>query len=103
MSGFAPRPTALALRYATFAVATTAVNVADSIRQQFTSTLAPTICTWAMMMRTLTRLIAKYLFDRRWIFREGPTSRGGHSRKFTLYSAMGVLTTCMFWGTESAA
>ena len=45
-------------------------------------------------------LAAKYLLDKRWIFNDLGTGLWTHTRKFSLYTLMGVITTAVFWGTE---
>jgi len=47
-------------------------------------------------------LVVKYLLDKRWIFFDTSTGAKAHGRKFALYTAMGVVTTCIFWGSETA-
>lgn len=92
-------PLELALRYTVFAVIATAVNIA-------TQDVATTLYTGAFALwvgifaGTGTGLVTKYLLDRRWIFMDAPGDLADHSRKFSLYSLMGVMTTVIFWGTE---
>lgn len=96
-----PAPAAIAVRYAAFAAVATAVNVA---------TQALCLALYAgrhelyasMTAGTATGLLAKYLLDRRWIFRVGPASLPGRSVEFILYSLTGVLTTGLFWAVEIA-
>jgi len=47
-------------------------------------------------------LVVKYLLDKRWIFGDRSQGMRAHGRLFTLYTAMGILTTAIFWGTETA-
>lgn len=56
----------------------------------------------AMAAGTLTGLMTKYTLDRRWIFYYQPCNRHDNTAKFLLYSLMGVITTIIFWGTETA-
>lgn len=44
----------------------------------------------------------KYLLDKRWIFYDFETGVKNHGRKFSLYTGMGLITTAIFWGTETA-
>jgi putative flippase GtrA len=46
--------------------------------------------------------VIKYLLDKRWIFYDQGTGLKDHSHKFSLYTAMGIVTTAIFWGTETA-
>lgn len=88
------------LRYAAFAVLATLANLGtqrlvllpgdDSLR--FAA---------AVFLGTLVGLVVKYVLDKRWIFQDMETGLKAHSRKFTLYTAMGVITTAIFWGTEA--
>ena len=49
---------------------------------------------------TLAGLWLKYLLDKKYIFFFKTHSRIQNGQKFVLYSLMGVLTTCLFWGIE---
>ena len=51
---------------------------------------------------TIVGLVVKYLLDKRWIFADTSTGVKAHSKKFGLYTAMGLITTAIFWGTETA-
>jgi putative flippase GtrA len=51
---------------------------------------------------TIVGLVVKYMLDKRWIFYDFASGVKNHSRKFTLYTAMGIVTTAMFWGAETA-
>ena len=91
----------LVLRYAAFAVIATAANLtAQRAVLQFGDTVAHFAA--AVGLGTLTGLIIKYLLDKRWIFFDLTTGIQNHSRKFSLYLAMGIVTTAIFWGTETA-
>ncbi|WP_174479493.1 GtrA family protein [Paraburkholderia heleia] len=48
-------------------------------------------------------LIVKYLLDKAWIFRYEHRSVAHGVRTFTLYVAMGLGTTVVFWAVEFAA
>ena len=51
---------------------------------------------------TMVGLIIKYLLDKRWIFYDQGAGLKDHSQKFSLYTAMGITTTAIFWATETA-
>lgn len=51
---------------------------------------------------TLIGLIVKYLLDKRWIFMDAATGLHNHGRRSTRYTATGIFTTAIFWGTEAA-
>ena len=55
-----------------------------------------------MVAGTIVGLIIKYLLDKRWIFYDIGNGLRDHSQKFSLYTAMGIVTTAIFWGTETA-
>lgn len=90
----------LVARYAAFAVVATVANLAaqravlaiDSSALGFAAAVA---------VGTLVGLAIKYVLDKRWIFYDLSTGVGAHGRKFALYTAMGVVTTLIFWGAET--
>jgi putative flippase GtrA len=91
----------LVLRYAAFAALATLANLAA---QRFVLALDPSGRGYvlAVFAGTAVGLVLKYLLDKRWIFADSSTGLRAHGRKFTLYTAMGIVTTMIFWGTESA-
>lgn len=91
-----PRRVEIAALYALFAGFATAVNLLS----QWTSLAlyrGPWSLPLAMGFGTATGLAVKYLLDKRWIFKD---RSGGHMRKFSVYTLMGVATTALFWATE---
>ena len=56
----------------------------------------------AMLFGTLAGLVAKYILDKKFIFYHIPTDKKDNTKKFALYSLMGVFTTIIFWGVEIA-
>jgi putative flippase GtrA len=56
----------------------------------------------AMLFGTLAGLVAKYILDKKFIFYHIPTDKKDNTKKFALYSLMGVFTTILFWGVEIA-
>lgn len=91
--------TALVLRYAGFAVFATLVNLAV---QRGVLALSFGLMA-ALVAGTAAGLVVKYLLDKTWIFGDPATGLAAHGRKFSLYTLMGVATTAIFWGAESAA
>jgi putative flippase GtrA len=91
----------LALRYAAFAVIATAANLAT---QRVVLLLGDTGTLFALAVGagTVVGLFIKYLLDKRWIFYDLAPGIKNHSRKFSLYTASGIVTTAIFWGTEAA-
>ena len=90
----------LILRYATFAAIATVANLAT---QRVVLQLGDTGAYFALAVGTgtIVGLIIKYLLDKRWIFYDQGTGLKDHGQKFSLYTAMGLVTTAIFWGMES--
>jgi putative flippase GtrA len=91
----------LLLRYAGFAVLATLANLATQ-RLVLLAGDGGTAFAFAVGAGTLVGLVVKYLLDKRWIFYDDATGLRAHGRKFTLYTVMGIVTTAVFWGTETA-
>lgn len=91
----------LILRYAAFAAVATVANLAaQRVVHQYGDTGGHFAA--AVGAGTIVGLVIKYLLDKRWIFYDVETGLKNHSRKFSLYTAMGLITTAIFWGTETA-
>ena len=56
----------------------------------------------AMFFGTLAGLLSKYILDKKYIFYHTPRDRKDDSKKFILYSFMGVFTTIPFIVSEMA-
>jgi putative flippase GtrA len=91
----------LVLRYAAFAVLATLANL---LTQRLVLLGGDSTARFALAMAAGTGvgLVVKYVLDKRWIFRDLDGGLRAHGRKFTLYTAMGLVTTAVFWGTETA-
>jgi putative flippase GtrA len=91
----------LIVRYAAFAVVATITNL---VAQRIVLTFGQSGIHFAAAVGagTIVGLVIKYLLDKRWIFHDAETGVKNHSRKFSLYTAMGLITTAIFWGTETA-
>jgi putative flippase GtrA len=106
---------ALVLRYALFAVIATVANLGT---QRLVMPLADWMPGWleglvpqklyatavfgaAMILGTFVGLVIKYVLDKKWIFFDTGTGLKQHGAKFGLYTAMGLVTTAIFWSTES--
>lgn len=91
----------LVMRYAAFAAIATVANLAT---QRAVLQFGDTSLYFAAAIGagTIIGLVIKYLVDKRWIFYDVATGVKSHSRKFSLYTAMGIVTTVIFWGTETA-
>lgn len=91
----------LALRYSAFAVIATIANLG---MQRIVLSYGETTLYFALAvgMGTLVGLVVKYVLDKRWIFYDIETGVKAHAEKFSRYTAMGLITTAIFWGTETA-
>lgn len=87
----------LALRYTVFAVLATLVNLGA---QRLVLGLGGALLV-AMVVGTGLGLVVKYALDKRWIFDDRSSGIAAHSRRFSLYTLMGVATTLIFWGFEA--
>ena len=91
----------LAIKYITFAVIATLVNLfSQYISFQLYDGLASLYV--AMLFGTLTGLLAKFVLDKKWIFYYVDKDKKDNAKKLFLYSFTGVFTTIIFWGTEIA-
>lgn len=50
---------------------------------------------------TMAGLVIKYILDKRYIFDDRSRDLGSHARKFSMYTAMGLITTAIFWISEA--
>lgn len=91
--------TTIALRYVIFAVIATIANLGT---QRLVLSGGEGLFIWAVLAGTAVGLVVKYLLDKRWIFFDTSSGTAAHARKFTLYTVMGLLTTAIFWGMETA-
>lgn len=92
--------TTLILRYGAFAVLATLANLGAQ-RLVLLAGDSGAIFAAAMIVGTALGLIVKYVLDKRWIFGDREQGLRAHGRKFGLYSAMGLVTTAIFWATET--
>jgi putative flippase GtrA len=91
----------LILRYSAFAVIATIANL---VTQRGVLQIGDATGHFAVAVGagTIVGLVIKYLLDKRWIFYDVETGVKNLSRKLSLYTAMGLITTAIFWGTETA-
>lgn len=93
----------LLMRYAGFALVAVLVNLATQRAVLALQWSEPGLGLGAAIATgTLTGLVVKYTLDKRWIFGDQTTGLAAHGRKFTLYTVMGLVTTALFWGSETA-
>jgi putative flippase GtrA len=50
---------------------------------------------------TMAGLVIKYILDKRYIFEDQSRDLSSHARKFSMYTAMGLITTAIFWISEA--
>lgn len=92
---------ALVLRYAFFAVLATLANLATQ-RGVLWFGDSGTVFAFAVAAGTIVGLVLKYILDKRWIFGDISSGVKAHSKQFSLYTAVGLVTTGIFWGMETA-
>lgn len=92
---------ALVLRYSAFAVVATIANLAT--QRVVLATFDPNIRFMAALIAgTGVGLVLKYVLDKKWIFFDAPRPIADETRKFSIYTLTGVVTTLIFWGSEAA-
>ena len=95
----------LSLLYTLFAVLSTAANLGGQALVHEVLPPGPGtagLAYWfALGFGTGVGLVVKYLLDKRWIFHDRSTGVASHSKKFSLYTLMGVATTVIFWGMQT--
>ncbi len=92
----------LVVRYALFAGIATAVNLGvQRLVLWFGTGTLPFI--GALLAGTMAGLVAKYVLDKKWIFYQPSRDVAEDGRRFTLYTAMGLITTAIFWSAETGA
>lgn len=99
-------PARLTAIYAVFAVIATVSNlgaqaVVHAVLPPGPGTAGPAYW-FALGFGTGVGLVVKYLLDKRWVFDDRSTGLATHSKKFSLYTLMGVATTVIFWGMQTA-
>ena len=94
-------PWTLVLRYAFFAVLAILANLATQ-RGVLWFGDSGTVFASAVVAGTIVGLVLKYILDKRWIFGDMSVGVKAQSKRFSLYTAMGLVTTAIFWGMETA-
>ena len=92
--------TELTLRYGTFAVLATLVNLAAQW-VSFHLYRGSGELQLGIAAGTLAGLVTKYVLDKFWIFRDRSLNALENVHRFTLYTFTGLLTTAIFWGMEA--
>lgn len=91
---------ALVIRYALFAVLATVANLATQ-RLIFAAVDHEIRLFSALVAGTAVGLVLKYVLDKKWIFFDSAQPLAAETRKFSLYTLTGVVTTLIFWGAEA--
>lgn len=89
----------LVIRYASFAFIATLANLGAQRGVLWLNDL------WffpAMFTGTAVGLVVKYVLDKRWIFYDAIKPAQQEAQTFARYTATGIITTLIFWGSESA-
>ncbi len=89
----------LAVLYAVIALVATAANIAAQ-ELVVRAYAGPFSVALSVFVGTGVGLVAKYLLDKRYIFRFTARDTAHDAQTFLLYTAMGVATTALFWGFE---
>lgn len=92
--------TTLVIRYTAFAIVAVLVN----LLVQRVVLLGGESVIWfglAMGAGTLAGLVVKYVLDKRWIFYDVTSGAVAQGKQFGLYSLMGIVTTVIFWVSET--
>ena len=89
----------LAVNYAIFALIATAANIGaqDLVIRTYSGDFGIPV---SVVAGTGVGLLAKYILDKRYIFRFRAHSVAHDTQTFALYSIMGLITTMIFWGFE---
>ena len=92
----------LVAKYAAFAVLSIVVNLATQRVVLSVGWSSDGVgLALAIAAGTITGLVVKYVLDKRYIFYDETAGTAAQSKQFALYSAMGLVTTAIFWGTET--
>lgn len=91
----------LVIRYAAFAVVATVANLGAQ-RAVLAWSDSAAMFALAVLVGTAVGLVVKYALDKRFIFADRTRGFAATGRQFGLYSVMGLVTTAIFWATETA-
>nr|WP_255733633.1 GtrA family protein [Ruegeria sp. Ofav3-42] len=90
----------LVLRYSCFAFLATVTNL--GAQRVVFAAFGDNALIPAILVGTAVGLVLKYILDKRWIFYDLGAGFLDHGKKFSTYTAMGIVTTAIFWGMETA-
>jgi putative flippase GtrA len=92
---------ALVVTYALLALIATAVNLGSQMLSVWCYR-GPFAIPVSILAGTGTGLVLKYVLDKRFIFKFQTRDLAHDGSLFLLYTAMGLITTTLFWGVEYA-
>ncbi|MDA9582700.1 GtrA family protein [Amylibacter sp.] len=93
--------TKIAVLYTLFAVLSTAINIGSQMLSIWIYK-GPLSVEISILVGTAIGLPLRYFLEKRYIFNFTSKNLVHDGKLFVFYSAMGVITTLIFWGTEYA-
>ena len=93
--------TKIAVMYTLFAVLSTAINIGSQMLSIWIYE-GPLSVEISILVGTAMGLPLRYFLEKRYIFNFTSKNLVHDGKLFVFYSAMGVITTLIFWGTEYA-
>ena len=91
--------TKIAVLYTLFAVLSTAINIGSQMLSNWIYK-GPLFVEISILVGTAMGLPLRYFLEKRYIFNFTSKNLVHDGKLFVFYSAMGVITTLIFWGTE---
>ena len=91
----------IAVLYTLFAMLSTAINIASQMLSIWVYK-GPFSIEISILVGTVMGLPLRYFLEKRYIFNFTSKNLVHDGKLFVFYSAMGVITTLIFWGTEYA-
>lgn len=91
--------TKIAVLYTLFAVLSTAINIGSQMLYIWIYK-GPLSVEISILVGTIMGLPLRYFLEKRYIFNFTSKNLVHDGKLFVFYSAMGVITTLIFWGTE---
>ena len=93
--------TKIAILYTLFAVLSTAINIGSQMLSIWIYR-GPFSVEFSIFIGTAIGLPLRYFLEKQYIFKFTSNNLVHDGKLFVFYSAMGVITTLIFWGTEYA-
>jgi putative flippase GtrA len=93
------KATKIAVLYTLFAVLSTAINIGSQMLSIWIYK-GPLSVEISILVGTVMGLPLRYFLEKRYIFNFTSKNLVHDGKLFVFYSAMGVITTLIFWGTE---